>query len=397
MNDLIQKINNLAHQFYPQAVEIRRHLHQYPELSGQERQTANYIAEHLSKMGIKPTKMLDDTAVIAEIRGECGQAEQTIVLRADMDALPIEEKNNVEFVSKNKGVMHACGHDMHMANLLSAAYVLNHIKDSFDGRVLLIFQPSEEMFPGGAFRLIESGVFDKFKIKAFLGCHATPEIPTGKIGLKSGNYMASTDELYLTIKGKGGHAAIPSMFINPLIITSEILLALEHFCEKFAPKDIPSVLTFGRIIGEGKTNVVPETVKIEGTLRTFDEQWRQQAYEKIREICNSIAEKRKGSVDIFIDKGYPVLINDDNLTKQCAMWAKHMIGENNVLSLDYRMTAEDFAHYSHRYPSVFFRLGTQIEGLHTNLHAANFNANEEALKVGSSLMVFFAINLLANK
>ena len=397
MNNIIQEINNLANEYYPQAIKIRRHLHQYPELSGHEQKTAQYISEQLALIGIKSSKMLDNTAVVAEINGTQDKSASTIVLRADMDALPIEEKNTFDFISKNKGVMHACGHDMHMANILTAAYVLWHLKNNFSGKILLVFQPSEEMFPGGAIRLIQSGLFDKYQIKAVLGCHVTPEIPTGQIGLKCGNYMASTDELYITIKGKGGHAAIPSMFINPLLITSEILLALEHFCEEFAPKDIPSVLTFGRIVGDGKTNVVPESVKIEGTLRTFNEEWRQEAYKKLIEICNNIAAIRNGSVEVFIDKGYPVLINNENLTQQCASWAKQFIGDENVLSLDYRMTAEDFAHYSHHYPAVFFRLGTQIEGLQTNLHAANFNANEEALKTGATLMSFFAINLLTEK
>ncbi|MBO4739322.1 MAG: amidohydrolase [Bacteroidales bacterium] len=397
MNNNIQKINNLTKEFYPQAIKIRRHLHQYPELSGHEQQTAQYISEQLALMGIKSNKMLDNTAVVAEINGTKGISESTIVLRADMDALPIEEENTFDFISKNNGVMHACGHDMHMTNILTAAYVLWHLKHTFSGRILLVFQPSEEMFPGGALQLIQSGLFDTYQIKAILGCHVSPEIPTGQIGLKCGNYMASTDELHITIKGKGGHAALPATFINPLTMAAEILLTLEHFCDDFAPKDIPSVLTFGRIVGNGQTNIVPESVKIEGTLRTFDEQWRNAAHEKITEICTNIAHKRKGCADVFINKGYPVLTNDENLTRQCASWAKQFIGDENVLSLDYRMTAEDFAHYSHHYPAVFFRLGTQIEGLQTNLHAANFNANEEALKTGAALMAFFAINLLAEK
>jgi amidohydrolase len=336
---------------------------------------------------------LENKAIVALIEGK-NTSSKVIALRADMDALPIEEENDLDFRSLNKGIMHACGHDVHIASLLTTAHILYELKNKWNGSVKLIFQPSEEKFPGGAIQLIEIGVLENPKVSAVLGLHVSPEIATGKIGMKSGNYMASTDEIYITVTGKGGHAAIPEMVINPLLIASKMLLELDDCYAKSAPKDSPSLLTFGRIMGNGKTNIVPDKVYLEGTLRTFNETWRTKAHQLIADTANTIAKKMKGNAQVHIAKGYPVLTNDEILTAKTFSIAQEFLGKENVLSLNYRMTAEDFAYYSRFVPSVFYRLGTRIEGYDTNLHSSSFLVNEEALRKSPALMAYLAIKLL---
>jgi amidohydrolase len=290
--------------------------------------------------------------------------------------------------------MHACGHDVHVASLLTTARILHELKAEWEGNIKLIFQPSEEKFPGGAIQLIEAGILEAPKVDAVLGLHVDPDIETGKIGMKPGKYMASTDEVYITVTGKGGHAAIPEMVINPLLIAAKILLDLEACYITSAPKDHPSVLTFGRIIGEGKTNIVPDEVFLEGTLRTFDETWRHEAHQLITATANRLAKEMKGKAQVRIDSGYPVLTNDKALTKKTIEIAQEFLGKENVQSLNYRMTAEDFSYYARSVPSVFYRLGTQIEGYDAGLHSPFFRVNEEALRKSPALMAYLAIKLL---
>lgn len=387
-------MEQLCEQYFSHTVTMRRHLHQHPELSGNELQTADYIYSTLQSWQIEAEKLLDGTAVVACIRG-CKDGKQFVLgLRADIDALPIEETNSVDYCSHNKGVMHACGHDVHTANLLTTARILNELKDRFSGVCIFIFQPSEECYPSGAKRLLEAHLLEKYSIKAMIGCHVSPEIPTGKIGLKSGNYMASTDEIYLDIFGKGGHAALPATFINPLTLAAKILVEMEQFCPKYAPKDIPSILTFGKIVGNGQTNVVPDKVHLEGTFRTFDENWRSQAYQKMEQICKHLAQQCGGDIQLTIRKGYPVLYNDPLLTEQCRQWAQEFLSAEQIELLDYRMTADDFAYYSHLVPSFFYRLGTQIPNRTVNLHASDFDVNENIFHFSSALLAYLACNIL---
>jgi amidohydrolase len=393
MQHLKDQISILSEQYFEETVSMRRYFHQHPELSEQEFNTAIYIRERLKEYGIECQMYLEGKAVIALIKGK-NTSNKVIALRADMDALPIEEENDLDFRSLNKGIMHACGHDVHIASLLTTARILHELKNNWNGGVKLIFQPSEEKFPGGAIQLIEAAVLENPKVNAVLGLHVSPEMETGKIGMKSGDYMASTDEIYITVIGKGGHAAIPETLINPLLIASKILLKLNDSYSISAPKDSPSVLTFGRIIGDGKTNIVPDKVYLEGTLRTFNETWRTKAHQLITDTANSVAKKMKGNAQILIAKGYPVLTNDDVLTAKTFSIAQEFLGKENVLSLDYRMTAEDFAYYSRLVPSVFFRLGTQIEGCDTNLHTSSFRVNEDALRKSPAIMAYLAIKLL---
>lgn len=391
---LKEKIRQLSLNYFQDTVALRRHIHQHPELSGEEHNTAKFVANTLKSYEITPLFLLNDTAVTALIEGK-NPTSHTIALRADTDALPITENNNLEFRSINSGIMHACGHDVHVASLLTTARILQVLKKHWEGSIKLIFQPSEEKFPGGAIQLIETGILENPKVDAVLGLHVSPEIETGKIGMKPGNYMASTDEIYIKVTGKGGHAAIVESFINPLIIASKILIEMESFYRKYSPDSQQGVLTFGRIIGEGRTNIVPETVQIEGTLRTFNEKFRFNAHKLITDIAQNIAQQTGGKVEVFIDQGYPVLRNDEALTQKVFSISQDFLGKENVLPLEYRMTAEDFAYYSHRVPSVFYRLGVKTDNLQSNLHSPDFMANEDALQLSPALMAYLAANMIS--
>lgn len=395
MQEIRNQIELLSYDYFLETIQLRRHIHQYPELSEQEFVTARFICNTLKSYGISSKLLLNDTAVIAMIEGQ-NPKRSMIALRADTDALPIEEEGNSTYISVNKGIMHACGHDVHTASLLASAYILQKLKDLWEGSILLIFQPSEEKFPGGAIRLIKAGLQEKYTIDAMLAMHVSPEIECGKIGMKSGKFMASTDEVYINIKGKGGHAALTHSFVNPVFIASKALIELDKAFHAAMPDEFPSILTFGRIIGEGKTNIVPNDVFLEGTLRTFDEEWRKEAHKIIKKTVTKIAKEHNGNAIIKIANGYPVLINDENVTNICMQAASSYLGEDKVEKLSYRMTSDDFASFSQDVPSLLYRLGVQIEGKELNLHSPTFDINEKALEHSPGLMAYLAINLLTN-
>ena len=350
----IQKIKSLAANYLVEFVDIRRKIHAHPELGFEEYKTAELIAGKLKDMGISYQTGIAKTGIVALIEGK-NPAKKAIALRADMDALPIEEKNTSDYQSQNKGVMHACGHDAHIACLLGAAKILNELKNDFEGSVKLIFQPSEEKFPGGAQTMIKEGVLENPVPEFILGQHVLPTLESGKMGLRAGKYMASTDEIYLTITGKGGHAATPELNINPIIIASHILIALQQITHFNPIPGLPAVLSFGRIEGKGRTNIIPDHVKIDGTLRCFDEEWRNEAHQRIVNISQSIAADMGGSCEVFIDKGYPFLINDVKLTEDIKRLAIEYLGKENVVDQEMRLTAEDFAYYSQKIPACFYR------------------------------------------
>ncbi|MEQ9423729.1 MAG: M20 family metallopeptidase [Cyclobacteriaceae bacterium] len=391
---MIDSIKAQAKGIYPDLLRIRHHLHSNPELSFQEHKTSKFIQSELDRIGIE-YKVMANTGVIGLIKGE-NPDSQTIALRGDIDALPILEKNNVPYKSQNEGVMHACGHDVHTTCLLGAAEILNSHKSQFEGSVKLIFQPGEEKLPGGASLLIKEGVLENPMPKSIIGQHVMPLIPSGKVGFRSGMYMASADEIYLTVKGKGGHAAMPEMNIDPVLISSHIILALQQVVSRNASPKIPSVLSFGKMHADGATNVIPDEVKIEGTFRTLNEEWRMAAHQKIKTIASSVAEGMGGKCEVEIKVGYPFLMNHEQVTSDAKNAAISYLGENNVLDLDIWMGAEDFAWYSQKVDACFYRLGTQNEakGITSGVHTPTFNIDEPAMEIGAGLMAWIAISQL---
>lgn len=391
-------VKALAKHYFSKVQSIRQHLHQHPELSFQEFETSKYIQQQLSDAGISFTAGHVGTGIIALIRGK-NPDKKTILLRADMDALPIDEKNTVAYKSLNPGVMHACGHDVHSACGLGAAFILNDLKEEWEGTVKIMFQPGEELLPGGASLMIKEGVLENPKVDKAIALHVFPSMPAGYAGFKSGMYMASTDELYLTVNGKGGHAAMPQDYINPLIIASEMLLAVnKQFMEPSAlntvnGKKIPTVVAFGNIEGHGATNVIPEKVELAGTFRTMDESWRESVHQQLHAIVKLISDKYNVQSVLRIEKGYPFLVNDEAFTDNCSLAAKTYLGDAHVEELPLRMTAEDFAFITQQVPSCFFRLGTgnKEKGITSGVHTATFDIDESALETGMGLMAWLAI------
>lgn len=392
MNSLKDSIKSLASEYLQEVTDIRRHLHRHPELSFKEFETAKFIAEKLTEYGIPFQDKVARTGIVALIKGK-GPESKVVALRADMDALPIKEKSDTDYCSVNEGVMHACGHDAHIASLLGAAKILNDIRDQFSGTVKLIFQPSEEYYPGGAKVMIEEGVLENPKPDAIFGQHVFPELDAGKIGMRPGKYMASTDEVYITVKGKGGHAAIPDKIIDPVLIASHIVVALQQIVSRKSSPVMPTVVSFGKISSEGKTNIIPDEVKLEGIIRTFSESWRKEIKEQIINISCGLAESMGGSCEINIEQGYPAVVNDDDLTERAWNYATEYLGHDQVEKLEMRMTAEDFSYFAQKVPGCFYRLGTrnEIKGITANLHAATFDIDESSLENGMGIMAWFAV------
>lgn len=400
MNRLIQHIKKLSEKYFLLAQEVRNHLHQYPELSFKELHTAQYISNQLQLHHIPHQCGIAKTGIVGEIHGN-NPYKKLIALRADIDALPIEEKNDVPYCSKNKGVMHACGHDAHSAILLSTICLLNEIKQEWEGSIRFIFQPGEEKLPGGASLMIDEGVLENPKPSAIIGLHVYPEMEYGNMGFRKGMYMASTDELHLKIIGKGGHAALPNQYINPLIVSAEILTALNNYFmldnTKKIPGNIPTVLAFGKINSSGgATNVIPDEVELQGTFRTMNEEWRNKAHGIINNIIYEIAHKYKAKAELHIIKGYPFLVNDETITTIAQQAAASILGSDKVHELDIRMTAEDFAWYTHHVPACFFRLGVanKQKGIYAPVHSPLFDIEPLALKTGIQALSNIAINVL---
>jgi amidohydrolase len=395
MDTLLHRIKELAAQAYPEVVAIRRDLHAHPELSFNEHRTAAKVCEYLDKWGIPYQKGIAKTGVVALIEGR-NPKKKTIALRADMDALPIQETNEVDYKSVNEGLMHACGHDVHSASVLGTAYILSQLKGSFEGTVKLIFQPSEEKLPGGASVMIAEGVLENPKPSAIYGQHVYPDLPAGKVGFRPGMYMASCDEIYVTVKGKGGHGALPHRNIDPVLISAHMIVALQQIVSRNADPRIPTVLSFGKVIANGATNIIPNEVYLEGTFRTLNEEWRNRAHQLMVELAESLAKSLGGSVDFRIEKGYPFLTNEPSLTGRAMAAAKAFLGEENVIDLDVRMTAEDFSWYTQQLPACFYRLGTASpDGKFTSsVHTPTFNIDENALQTGMGLMAWLAVDEL---
>lgn len=391
-----EQIQELASNIFDGVVANRRHLHAHPELSFHEIETSAFVARKLEEMGLEYHKMAD-TGLVALIKGD-KPSDNVVALRADMDALPILEANDVPYKSQNSGVMHACGHDVHTSSLLGTASILTKLKSQFGGTIKLIFQPAEEKLPGGASLMIKEGVLENPKPAAVIGQHVMPLIDAGKVGFRAGKYMASTDEIYVTVRGKGGHGAQPQQNIDPVIITAHILTALQQVVSRFADPKNPSVLSFGKVIANGATNVIPNEVYLEGTFRTMDEKWRADAHTKMKKMAEGIAESMGGSCDFNIMNGYPFLINEEKLTRRTRGHAEDYLGKENVLDLDIWMAAEDFAYYSQVADSCFYRLGIRNEsrGITSSVHTPTFDIDETALNVSTGLMAYLAVKQLGN-
>jgi len=392
---LLQKIKALSSAYSTHTISLRRHLHAHPELSYQEFQTVRFVAEQLTSFGIDSVPVAT-TGLIAEIKGRHPE-KKTIALRADMDALPILEENNVIYKSKNVGVMHACGHDVHTSSLLMTARILNEVKDEFEGTVRLLFQPGEEKNPGGASYMIRDGALDNPRPAAILGQHVFPLLPAGKIGFREGMYMASADEIYLKVIGKGGHGAAPDLAVDPILIASHIIVALQQIISRNANPRQPTVLTFGNIIGMGATNIIPNEVNIAGTFRAMNEVWRESALTKIKKMAESMAEGMGGKCEVDISRGYPYLENNPVLTRSIRKAATEYVGPENVVDIDITLGAEDFAYYSQLVPAAFYRLGTNnvSKGINSYVHTPTFDIDEDSLSIGPGLMAWMAIHELS--
>lgn len=395
MTDLISKIKSLSDHYYEDIQKIRHHLHANPELSFEEYNTANFIESELRKIGITDFERKAKTGITFLIKGK-QDSDKVVAMRADIDALPILEANDVSYRSQNDGVMHACGHDVHTASLLGAVRILNELKDQFSGSVKVIFQPGEEKLPGGASVLIEEGILENPKPNRILGQHVMPLIPAGKVGFRKGMYMASADEIYFTVKGKGGHAAMPENLIDPVLITSHIIVALQQIVSRNSSPKIPCVLSFGKVEAKGATNVIPNEVKVEGTFRTYDEEWRADAHKRMKKMAEGIAESMGATIDFQVMKGYPHLKNHPEYTEANMEAAKRYLGEDNVLEIDLWLAGEDFAFYSHHVDACFYRLGTRNEakGIVSGVHTPTFDIDESALKIGMGLFAWLTINEL---
>jgi len=381
----------LAKKYYPTILGHREHLHRHPELSFEEHATSAYIASTLDAIGLSyRTGLGGGTGITAEL----GSGDKLIAVRADIDALPIQEEGDHSYRSKHDGIMHACGHDVHTSCLLGAAYILKELEDELLCRVRLIFQPGEEKLPGGASLMIEDGVLED--VSAIIGQHVHPDLPVGQIGWGSGYFMASADEIYITVRGKGGHAAMPEQNIDPILISAEIVQSMQSLVSRRSPPDIPCVLSIGKInsVG-GATNITPDEVKLEGTFRTYDEQWRFKAHDLLNRLVTSIANAHGAEAEVNILTGYPCLYNDPQLTKIIKGGIEVYAGNENTVKISPRMTAEDFAWYSQKVPACFYRLGTSsADGSNQSpVHTPTFDIDPDALRVGSGFLAYMTLKL----
>jgi amidohydrolase len=392
--ELKEVITTKVSAIYEKIKGYREHLHQNPELSYKEFNTMEYVAAKLKDIGIPYEKGVAGTGIIGIIRSSKHSENQACIgLRADLDALPIQEQNTAAYKSKVDGVMHACGHDVHTSILLGAAEILFELREDLEHPVKLIFQPGEEKNPGGASLLIEAGVLENPKVKEMYALHVFPELEVGKLGMRSGLYMASCDELHLEIIGVGGHGAMPEKCINPILIGSEFIIEAQNIIHKSCPKEVPCVISFGHFDALGATNVIPERAEIKGTFRTMNEEWRGKAAILLMDLANNLEKKYKGNVNLIVSKGYPFLKNDEELTEKLKAKFESFFGPKNIEGLALRMTSEDFSFYSQTIPVCFFRLGVgnKEKGIIYSVHHPKFDVDSACLKTGMLAMIQAAL------
>lgn len=391
---LKEKLLSQATAIFDEVVAFRRHLHSHPELSFQEKETSSYIREVLDQWKVAYDYPVGGEGIVAKIQGK-HPSSRHFALRADMDALPISEQTNAPYQSKNPGVMHACGHDVHSACLLGAIKLLHANSSDWEGTVTCVFQPAEEKLPGGASLMLKDGLFSTEKPEGIFGQHVFPELSAGKVGFFPGPYMASTDELYFTINGKGGHGAKPDQVIDPVLIAAHVVVALQQIPSRRSSPMMPVVLSIGKVVADGATNIIPSKVTMEGTFRTFDESLRTESHHHIESLVKGIAQSMGGDAEVEIRRGYPVVNNDVSLTHRAIDAAKNLLGEENVVALERRTTAEDFAYYTQVMPGCFYRLGTAGEnGMHQfGVHHPQFDIEEKAMSTGVALMAWLAMQV----
>lgn len=393
MSDLKQYIVQRSEELFEKVRGYREHLHRYPELSYQEFETMKFVSGRLAELGIEHQAGIGGTGVVGMIRASHHRYDRDAVgLRADMDALPIREENEVPYRSTVEGVMHACGHDVHTSVLLGAAEILNELKEQLPHPVKLIFQPGEEKNPGGASLMIRDKVLENPTVRSIYALHVFPDLPVGKTGFKGGLYMASCDEIYITIHGKGGHGATPHQCIDPIVIGAELVLNLQTIVSRKCDPKIPCVLTFGHFEALGATNVIPPKAVLKGTFRTMNEAWRAEALQLIEKHARAIVEGNGGRLEIEISKGYPFLENDEELTEELRQKAIDLLGADQVEDLPIRLTAEDFSFYAQEIPACFFRIGVRNEekGITAGVHHPRFDIDANALKTGMQMMCLAA-------
>lgn len=398
MNNIKDIILRESASLKDEVVSLRRHFHRHPELSYEEYETSAFIKNWLTGNKIEYRDGIAGTGIIASLNGK-NKGSRVIAVRAEMDSLPVNERAVNEFSSTNAGKMHACGHDAHMAMLMGTAMLLRKIENQFGGTVLLVFQPGEEKNPGGARLMIEAGAFEKQKPDMFIAQHVLPELETGKVGYKPGRYMASCDEIYLTVEGKGGHAALPALTTDQIFIASNLVVRLKTtMAERQAARKIPSVLGIGKIIGEGATNVIPEKVEIAGTFRTFDEKWRSEALDLIRLVADITSREFGVRINVNISQGYPVLVNNEKLTQRAIELSSELIGRENIETYDIRMSSDDFSFYSGIAPSLYYRVGIRKKGTEMKkLHTPDFDIDEDGMETGIANMTWLLYNFLKDR
>jgi amidohydrolase len=393
---LKEKIHQLAKQYAPETIDIRRHLHAHPELSYKEFQTSAFVQDKLKGLGI-PFEVKAATGVVGLIKGK-NPEKRVIALRADMDALPIREENAIPYKSQNDGVMHACGHDAHTSILLGASKILNELRDEWEGTVKLIFQPGEEKNPGGASLMIKEGVLHNPQPQAIFGLHVHPGLEIGKLSFRSGPSMASADEIYITVRSKGGHASTPQLTVDTILVASELVVALQQVISRNKSPFTPSVLSICAFQGGFTTNVIPSEVKLMGTFRAMDETWRFQAHNLIRKMAKGLAISTGAEIDVNVDVGYPVVNNDDQLYPVARTKAEEYAGKENIFETEVRMGAEDFGYYTQEIPGCFYRLGVmnEVKGITSSVHTPTFNIDESAIETGMGMMAWLGASVYSS-
>ena len=392
---MLENNKPLITKYSTQAVEIRRLIHKKPELSFEEFNTAKLIMQKLDELGIPYNSNIGGNGIVASLQSG-NNKKKIIALRADFDALPIQEETELSFQAVNKGVMHACGHDIHTSSLLAVAGILQERKEDWEGTIHFVFQHAEELIPGGAKLMLEANLFDDLQPEYIIAQHVDPDLKVGVFGFKSGKYMASNDEVYLNIKGKGGHGAMPHKFDDTVLAASQLINNLQQISSRLVPAATPMVLSFGKFIADGATNIIPNQVNIAGTFRTFDESWRKEAHEHIERIAKSTAQSYGTKCEVEIKHGYPVVVNNNYLYQTAKELAEQEYGLKNIVELDYRMTSEDFGYFTNQYKSLFYRLGVGHKNNEDNypLHSSRFNPDESALAYSISFMSQLAIKVI---